>query len=40
MKKSIEDIIVDKIYSTINTILAKKIKPDIKKDNVTELSEE
>lgn len=40
MKKSIEDIIVDKIYSTINAILAKKIKPDIQKNNVTELSEE
>lgn len=38
--KSIDEIVADKIYSIINYVLAKVIKPDIKIDKVRQLDEE
>ena len=38
--KSIEDLIVDKIFELANLILAKFVKPDIKIDKVTEIDED
>ena len=37
--KNIDELVADKIYSIINYVLAKIIKPDIKIDNVRKLDE-
>lgn len=39
MKKTVDEIIADKIYSLVNLIISMKVKPDITIDNVTELTE-
>lgn len=39
MKKTIDEIIADKIFSLVNLIMSMKIKPDITINNVTELTE-
>ena len=37
--KSLDELMADKIYELVNYLLAKKIKPDIKLDTVTSLTE-
>ena len=37
--KTLDELMADKIYELVNYMLAKKIKPDIKLDKVTSLTE-
>ena len=37
--KSLDELMADKIYELVNYMLAKKIKPDIRLDKVTSLTE-
>lgn len=37
--KSLDELMADKIYELVNYLLAKKIKPDMKLDTVTSLTE-
>lgn len=38
MQKKVEDLVADKILELVNYLLSKKIKPDIKMKDVTELN--
>ena len=37
-RKSIDELIANKIYEAVNYVLSKKIKPDIKLEDVTEIN--
>ena len=38
--KSLDELAADKIYELVNYLLAKKIKPDMKLERVTSLTQE